>query len=155
MGAEWIPGVRMCVLAGTPCPAEAFTSVPRRLVRAVRSRAIEPSVRRFASGRPMPVGSHPGVLAPESEGDRGVTLDPLWSEDHRLALPAAQRHLQRLQRRAGPQVRGHGPADDPAAPRVEGDRQVQEPSAGGETGRPGGTISSSSISKVRSSPASG
>ncbi len=43
--------------------------------------------------------------------------------------PAAYRDLERVQNRFSSQVIGHGPADDPAAERVEHDRQVHHPAA--------------------------
>jgi hypothetical protein len=46
--------------------------------------------------------------------------------DHARGPALGHGHVQRVEHQFGPDMRGHGPADDAATPRVEDDGQVQE-----------------------------
>ena len=47
--------------------------------------------------------------------------------DHTGRPPLSQRHVERVQHELGAQMIRHRPADDPSTPRIDHDRQIQEP----------------------------
>jgi len=57
--------------------------------------------------------------------------------------------LQSLQDQLGAQVSGHGPADDPAAPGVEHDGQIEKPSPGWDIGNINGLITNDKFCTIR------
>lgn len=96
---------------------EAFT---QGIVKAITDRAHGRADVRFA--------------AAVTKGKGRVLAAMIGMVDDILGMALLDSHLQSLQDQLRAQVSGHGPADDPAAPGVEHDGQIQEPSPGWDVG---------------------
>src|SRR5579862_2075387 len=71
--------------------------------------------------------SHTHVPAPLPERDRRVLAALIGMVNHIDRSALRERHVERLEHELGPQVRRHRPTDDPAAPRIEDDGEVEKP----------------------------
>ncbi len=84
-------------------------------------------------------GPHSGFAAAISEGNGRVLRSLVAMMNDVARPPLANRHLERVEHKVGPEMIGHRPADDLAAPGVEHDGKVEESARGrheGDIGHP-------------------
>jgi hypothetical protein len=87
-----------------------------------------------------PIDGRTPIAAQRRPNANDVSLAALVGMVDDVRRPSlGERHIERLEDELGGEVRGHGPADDAAAPRVEDDGQGQEAGPGrdlGDVGNP-------------------
>jgi hypothetical protein len=76
----------------------------------------------------------PGFPAAVTEGEGSILTAMIGMMDDLLRMTLQDSHLQGIQDELGAQVDRHSPTDDPAAPGVHHDGQVQEPAPGTDVG---------------------
>jgi len=75
-----------------------------------------------------------GFAAAATKGQGSVLASMIGMVDDILGMALLDSHLQSLQDQLRAQVSCHGPANDPAAPGVEHDGQIEKPSPGWDIG---------------------
>src|SRR6476659_1265619 len=73
---------------------------------------------------------HAGFLAALAECERGILATLVGMMDHVSWPTLAEGHVEGVQNQLGSQMVRHRPADDPAAPDIHDDRQIEEARCG-------------------------
>jgi hypothetical protein len=71
-------------------------------------------------------GAHASFAGSDAELNQGVLRALVGVVDYALRWPHRERHVQGVEHQPGGEGRGHRPADDPAAARIEHDCQVEK-----------------------------